>query len=224
MKKVLVILVALCFTGVAQAAVIYDGATNGVPNMGYMDVTAPEGNWGSGWGVPDLRTTVSASSVILQTNINGNIDNPGDPYWDPPGHIGMKASSYVESGWGEFTGQDIVFNFEVLSNNLGGALDANGAPIVTEAFIKVLDAGASWATGQEVYEALTVGAHSITLLNVGSGGAAGYAAPIVQVGYHVISANDGPGSPTADLGAVIVPEPMTIGLLGLGGLFLRRRK
>jgi hypothetical protein len=58
--------------------------------------------------------------------------------------------------------------------------------IVTEAFIKVLDAGVTWATTQQIYELLTVGAHSITLLNVDPA----LANPVVQVGFRVISGND----------------------------------
>lgn len=229
MKKVLVILALLAVSGIASAVVV-DGAT-WAPTSGWMNVqnsTVPE-SWGSGWGLDDVRTTGAVGNWSFQTNVNAADDNYAnwstgtDMYW-APGNDLMEGLSYTESGWGEFTGQDVTFNFVIGSNNLGGALDANGDAIVTEAFIKVLDAGASWGTGQEVYEPMTVGAHSFTLYDVGSGGATGYLLPMVQVGFRVISANDVSGSATADLSAVLVPEPATMALLGLGGLLLRRRK
>lgn len=214
MKKVLVLLTILAMTGIASADVVFDGATS-VPTLGWMNVfdTGENYLWGSAWGVPDIRTTVTSSAVVLQTNVNGADDNPTDPYW-APGALIMEGCSYVESGWGEFTGQNVTFNFTVLSNNL------DDAGYITEAYLKTLDAGGSWATTQFVTEPLTVGAHSFTLLNVDPT----LPSPSVQVGYRIYGLNDISGSNTADLSVVIVPEPMTISLLGLGGLLLRRRK
>ena len=217
MKKVLVlILTLLAMTGIANADLIVDGA-DWSPTLGWMNITATEGNWGSGWGVSDLRANEINGYWTLQTNINGSADNPNDPYW-APGHIIMEANSYTEV-YG-LSGQNVTFNFEIGSNDLAGALDASGSTIVTEAFIKTLDADGTWATTQEIYEALTVGTHSISIENIDPS----LANPVVQFGFRVISSTDAAGSSTADLGAVIVPEPATLALFGIGGLLLRRRK
>jgi hypothetical protein len=222
MKKVLVALVVLCLIGVVRADLTVDGATF-FPALGWMNVSNSPANggnflWGSSWGVPALRQSGAAGNLLLQTNVNASDDNyaawssGSDLYW-LPGAKTMEALGYTET-YG-LSGQNVTFNFVVGSNNLGGV---NG--YVTEAFIKTLDAFGSWATTQQVYEPLTVGAHSLTLLNIDPT----LANPVVQIGFRVVGGNDVSGSNTAGLGALIVPEPLTMALLGLGGLFLRRRK
>lgn len=223
MKKVLVLLAVLAVTSIAGADWIVDGGTF-FPALGWMNVSESPANgggylWGSGWGVDALRNSGSAGNLVLQTNVNCSDDNRAawesgtDLYW-LPGNKTMESLGYIESGWGEYTGQNVTFSFVVGSNNLAAA------GYTTEAFIKVLDAGGSWATTQQIYEPLTVGAHSFTLYNVDPG----LATPSVQVGFRVMGLNDVSGSATADLFVNIVPEPVSIALLGLGGLFLRRRK
>ena len=53
--------------------------------VGYMNVFDMSGayQFGSGWGVPDLKTTLDlgANTITLQPNFNTYADNPGDPYW-----------------------------------------------------------------------------------------------------------------------------------------------
>ena len=225
MKKVLVLLTVLAMTSIASADLNMSGVDfSAGPPLGWMNNYhhADASTWGSGWGVADLRQNIIGGYLVLQTNIGATVTDGSDPYW-APGENSMESLGYYESGWGEFTGQDVTFSFQVLSNNLAGAIGSDGQAIVTEAFIKTLDAGGSWATTQEVYEPLTVGLHSFSLSDLYPAGVdPTLTQPSVQVGFRVIAGNDTAASDY--LQAVIVPEPMTIGLLGLGGLFLRRRK
>ena len=104
----------------AQNNVVVSASDNWI---GYMNVFDLAGNYqfGSGWGVADLKTTtdVAANTITLQPNFNTYADNPGDPYWQN-GAIGnklMEASTFVEPG-ASFNGVDLTFSGIVTSNTI----------------------------------------------------------------------------------------------------------
>jgi len=223
MKKVLVILVALCFVSAAQADVAVT-VDPGATWLGYMNVfnTPADGGgylWGSAWGTDALRATFAAgpaTPLTLQANTNTYDDTPLDPYWvnqtTGEGNKVLEASMYQELGAG-LGGQTITFDYSVVANDLAAA------GYTTTGFIKALDPGAGWSVAQIVSSDLaTIGAESLSLVIDAN------PALVIQAGFIVMGLNVSGTSPEAALGVTIVPEPMTIGLLGLGGLFLRRRK
>ncbi|MBM4104542.1 MAG: PEP-CTERM sorting domain-containing protein [Planctomycetes bacterium] len=207
MKKVVVVLAVLCLVGAVQATTI-NGVDQSLTWGGWMNVFDTGGNylWGSGWGTADLRANYSAGVLTLQTNTN--CWNPGDPYW-VAGGVGnkiMEANYYVDlAGQG---GQSVTFNYVVGSNTLPVGYEALG-------FIKVFSP--SWSLDQFLTVPLTPGAASITAnVPVGAGS--------TQVGFTIKGLVSDPAGAAAAASATIVPEPMTMLLLGLGGLLLRKKK
>jgi hypothetical protein len=213
MNKFLVILMTLTLVSVGNAITI-NGVNSADTWNGYMNVFDTGGGylWGSGWGLVDLRASFSNPTTLVLAP-NTNCYNPADPYWvDPVSLLGaksMEANTYREfAGLG---GQNVTFNYDVLANTLPAGYTA-------QAFIKVLDPAAGWATTQSTFLALTPGAGSLFLaVNSGSG-------LITQVGFNLRGLDTNPASAAASTGVTITPEPTTMALLALGGLVLRRRK
>jgi hypothetical protein len=118
---------------------------------GFMNVTGTEqspGDFGTGWGVADLKASFSGSQLVLSPN------TIGDPncywYYNPSfacegagtnaGAIGaktMEANMYVEST-GVFQGANVTFSGTVLNTNLLNSTSTNqlGSNWTCIAFIK----------------------------------------------------------------------------------------
>ena len=186
----------------AQNNISVDAADNWV---GYMNVFDMTGNYqfGSGWGVSDLKTTLdlTANNITLQPNFNTYADNPGDPYWQN-GAIGnklMEASTYVEPG-ATFNGTDLTFSGEVVSNTLDAAL------YTAKYFIKALDPAAGYSDvlgGSATFDLPLSGSFSVTVpaASLTSG-------LIVQYGFMVNGINANPADEAA-LGSVVVSSAST---------------
>ena len=99
------------------------------PWGGFMNVfslvgsgaTASAGGYqfGSGWGLPDLRGFFTGTSTLTLTPCS-NVFNPADAYWANPdgsGNKWMDASFYVDVG-NSFAGQAVTFSGSVISNTL----------------------------------------------------------------------------------------------------------
>lgn len=92
-----------------------------------MNVFDLSGNYqfGSGWGVADLKSIIdsTANTLTLQPNFNTYADNPEDPYWQN-GAVGaklMEASTFVEPG-STFNGVNLAFSGSGSSNSLDNSL------------------------------------------------------------------------------------------------------
>ena len=207
--------------------------------VGYMNVFNNDGGsqggfvFGQGWGVADLKTTVTTSNpgtiigdqLVLQPNFNTYTDNPGDPFWrdnagaGPGGNKWMEANTFVETN-----------PLAVTSYTLQGTVDANDLDTslyTAEAFIKVLDPNQGFAT---------VLNDRITLPSAGpfvvTSDLSLYQGLILQAGFTMNGLNANIVNETAygSVSVSVVPEPASVGLaaLGLAGLAgmarLRRRR
>ena len=181
----------------AQNNVVVSASDNWV---GYMNVFDLAGNYqfGSGWGVADLKTTtdVVANTITLQPNFNTYADNPGDPYWQN-GAIGnklMDASTYVEPG-ASFNGADLTFSGTVTSNTI------DLAQYSAKYFIKALDPNAGYSDalgGSATFDLPLSGNFSVTVpaASLSSGF-------VVQYGFVVNGINANP-SDELTIGSVVV--------------------
>jgi len=221
MKKILLMLVTLCFVSVTHADVTVDVDPSAAWN-GYVTVFDTPGNgggyqWGSPWGTSDLRANFG-EDLFLQANSNTYDDGPTDVYWVDQGTLlgnkTLQANIYQELAG--LSGQNLTFNFTVLSNNLAAA------GYETQAFIKVLDTSSGYATVQSVYADLDGILDTLSLLESGAA-----TTPLFQAGFVVTGINVAAASINGGLGVHVqtVPEPVSMSLLGLGSMaMLRRRK
>jgi hypothetical protein len=225
MKKIIVALVAgliaVCSNYTAQAATVtIDGTKAWVGYMNIFDLTSGGGKgaylWGSGWGLGDLKSTLTGNSWKLEPNFN--CYNATDSYW-ANGSIGnkfMEANTFVELGAGQ--SGSFTFNGRVDSFSL-----ASGYNVV--AFIKGLNPGNGYADDIGQTAVINSGSTSFSV----SADFTGKSALILQYGFMVSGINANPAQ--SGLGSAVVsavPEPSVASLLGFGvaGLIatrLRRR-
>jgi len=180
--------------------------------------------FGSGWEVIDLKTlTADDLTFELFPNINTYDDNPGDAYWrnnagaGPDGNKWLEATTFREHILvaGE-TGASLDYS--------AGAFNLNSRYNLT-VFIKTLDPVNFGVTASD--SAVISGTVGTTTLSIDSL----VVGHILQIGYQMdgINANGATdwGSATSTLESVtVVPEPATMGFMGLAalGMYLARCK
>jgi len=224
-------------TATVNADLSQFGGTSGWMKVYDNDGSGGQGGflWESGWGIVDSQAITSDDiNYELLPNINtyaNNVANgsAGDiAYWTnssdggvTPGLDGnkfMEAITYREHTIG--AGQTAAdYSFAVNSNDLDSRYEL-------QAFVKILNPSAGWATTHDQYETLS-GVTSGTI-NIGQSDLA--EGSILQVGFILKGLNANPdtdwGSASVTItDANVVPEPATMGLIGLfgGGMMALRR-
>jgi hypothetical protein len=167
---------------------------------GYMNVfNLPENGgayqWGSGWGLADLRAyfvpnKASATRVVL--GINTNLYNAADPYWNLPDGTPQKnleANFYVDVGT-SYGGQEVTFI---------GTVESNTIPVgwTCEAIIKEFAPGYTYLGDTR---APVVGGSPFSVTRSIAPG------NITQYGFLTYGPHAAPGSPAALAAASIIVD------------------
>jgi len=251
MKKIanLGMLVLMSVILVAQTSHALTVSVDGTKTWnGYMNVFdnnsgAPGGyQFGSSWGLADVKTTVTSSLLTLQPNFNGYADNVNGALADRTfwtnyqpavvdendnvitpevaatlGNKWMQGNSFIELGAGTLNNTSLLFQGNVSSYTLNSGYNVY-------AFIKGLNPNNGWST--DVFQSVALNS-STTSFSVSANTGVGL---IVQYGFAVEGLNANPAN-EGSLGSVqitAVPEPSSAALMGLGvaGLlaFRMRRK
>lgn len=173
---------------VAQITVKVDSTKNW---QGYVNVYQTNGTyqWGSAWGLGDLRATflptkANATRVVLQVNTNlyapGTATPPDTNYWNytdgTPNKV-LEANFYVDAGT-LYGGQDVTFI---------GTVETNTIPAgwTVEVVIKEFGSGYSWVGATT--EAITTGTPFTIMRSIGPGN-------ITQYGFKIYGSHAAPGS------------------------------
>ena len=179
----------------AQNTVEVDANADFIGYANVFDLPVDGGGFqfGSGWGVADLKTVVDAGAgtITLQPNFNTYADNPTDPFWvnqtTGEGNKTFEGNTYVEDN--SLVGSELTF--------IGGAVSHSiDAGYEVVAFIKVFNA--DFSVLKEETTTLVEGQNfSVTYTNVEAEDA------VVQYGFKVTGPNANPAD-EAMLGSVVV--------------------
>ena len=215
MKKtyLMIAMMVMSVTAFAQVTIETDpcAGADGDAWGGFMNVFELDGvtyAFGSGWAVPDLKTTVDCAggTITLQPNFNTYADNPDDEFWvnqtTGEGNKLMKASTIFADN--SAVGQEITFEGGVGSYTLDPEYSVVAFVRVFNADFSVLREVTTDITGEGVF--------SVTMTEVEGTDAN------VQVGFEVVGRNANPADEAA-LGSVVVgPRSLSVNdeeLIGL---------
>jgi hypothetical protein len=226
---------------VATSQVASAGNWTGFMNV-FFNASGSQGGYafGSGWGVSDLKTTISNSNagtiigdqLVLEPNYNTYTDSLGGSnvdraYWTnssdggvTPGPLGnkwMNANTYEETA--SIAVPSYTLSGNVTSNTLNTSL------YTAKAFIKVLDPNNGYATMLDDTVILPASGPFVVTSDLSL-----FQGKLLQVGFSMDGLNANPvnAGTNGSVGVTItaVPEPSTWALGGIGlvvAAVLRRR-
>jgi hypothetical protein len=183
---------------------------------GFMAVFALDGlggpnygayQFGSVWALPDVKSTVSASSIVLEANYNTYANNPGDAFWrdnggaGPGGNKWMAASTFTKVSASWFTEGNCNFQAEVTNYTFSAGYSVR-------AFIKGINPGTPAVTFTEFSEPLEQG--SLVNLNFGTIGWAE-----IEYGFEVQGINANPAFPPGSATVVASSDPPVEPVVGI---------
>ena len=235
MNRFCVALVLSALLVPAASAVTVGVDTSAAPWIGFMNVSELPANgggfvFGQGWGVPDLTATFDDPNNTLTLSPN-TIGDPNE-FWyqntsgtapDPvnpggPGQLGNKImeANLFQQVTGDFAGQTVTFEGEILSNTYTSAHTAS---------IFIRDFAPDFSSFNDTTVPAAPGAFSISLATIND------PARHVQWGFQSVGENVWV-TDVAPFGAVVigsvnpVPEPGTLAVFGMalaGFAGMRRR-
>jgi len=190
----------------------------GGPGLGIAAAGAYQ--FGSGWGLADLTSSFSGSTVTLGPN---QINDPSSYWYTPagqPGAVGnkiMDANLYNETT-GTYVGTTLDFTGNVLSDTLAnGPVNQLGEGWTSVAFIK--DFNSSYGLVNSVTAPLVNGVFSINLA-IGATPTDHIQYGFETIGPDVWSTDAGPYGNIVIAPVTAVPEPATWAWAGSGSLLL----
>ncbi len=237
MKKLIILLLMICFCGVSLAAIVNPGFESpaGVPTPNLEASFAL-----TGWGFH----TLGGVGTAAHTQLGGVVPSEGSQ----AAAIHNDYDEFVYQGlyqdiYGGFTdGQVVDVTFDLAIGETSG----QGMPAVSVWFAELISDGAGGLSGFGAYnliwndwvaddglwhdKASSASAATVTVNNFGTaaGQVTGYRLEFRPYAWNLL-AEDIPGN-AADAYAyvlvdnVVVTEPATMALLGLGGMLLRRKR
>lgn len=170
----------------------------GQPNYGAYQ-------FGSVWALPDVKSTLGASSLVLEANYNTYANNPGNAYWrnnngaGPAGNKWMAASTFTKVSASWFTDGNCNFQAQVTDHTFG-------AGYTVRAFIKGISA--SNTTFTEFSAPLEEG--SVVDLNFNTSGWAE-----IEYGFEVQGINANPAFPPGSTTVMAYSDPPVEPVVGI---------
>jgi hypothetical protein len=183
----------------AQVNVTVSGSANW---LAYANVFNLNGGYefGSPWGLGDVKSVPSAANNTLTLYPNYNTYNANDPYWSNGAGLGNKnfeGNTFVENA--ALAGQSVTFSGFVVSSTLVAGYER-------VAFLKALDPANNYADAFNgtLTAPLVAGQNfSITANNIPAG-------LIVQYGFRVFGRNGNPANEAANGNVVVGPSTLGI--------------